>query len=135
MEPPTLEVQHAIQLFKSIPHVFELRGTKRFKPGNPLIELLACMRTGRRIPASVWQSFAATFASDGEGVLDPRHSTPKFAEGFWMAMYWETLARQIPQRAMRDAVSLGVPLVFLQAADECNSIDRGVWVYILLNSR
>ena len=38
-------------------------------------------------------------------------------------MYWETLSRQIPQRAQRDAKALGVPLVFLQAIDECNSIN------------
>ena len=41
-----------------------------------------------------------------------------------MAIYWDTLARWIPQRAKRDALGLGVPLVFLQAVDECNSIDR-----------
>ena len=35
-ETPSLEAQHAMQLFKAIPHVFELRGTKRFKIGDPL---------------------------------------------------------------------------------------------------
>ena len=39
-------------------------------------------------------------------------------------MYWETLSRWISQRAKRDARELGVPLVFLQAVDECNTIDR-----------
>ena len=53
-EAPSLEIQHAQRVFKSIQHVFELRGTKRFKTGDPLIELLACMRAGRRLPDAVW---------------------------------------------------------------------------------
>jgi len=56
-EPPTLEIQHAIRVFKSIPHVFELRGTKRFKASDPLIELLQCMRAGSRIPDDIWAAF------------------------------------------------------------------------------
>ena len=39
-----------------------------------------------------------------------------------MGIYWETLARWINTRARRDARRLGVPLVFLQAVDECNTI-------------
>ena len=39
-------------------------------------------------------------------------------------MCWETLSRWISKRAKRDARELGVPLVFLQAVDECNTIDR-----------
>ena len=35
-EPPSVEAQHAIKVFKNIPHVFELRGTKRFVPGGTL---------------------------------------------------------------------------------------------------
>ena len=105
-EPPDVEIQHAIRLFKAIPHVFELRGTKRFKAGDPLIQLLACMRIGRRIPQRVWKTFEKNFATDNDGVLDPRHKSPKFSQGFWMAIYWETLARQMSQRAQRDALSL-----------------------------
>ena len=48
----------------------------------------------------------------------------KFQSGSGLAMYWETLSRWMSQRASRDARALGVPLVFLQAADECNTIDR-----------
>ena len=40
-------------------------------------------------------------------------------------------ARWIPQRARRDARALGVPLVFLQAADECNTIDRSAALRML----
>jgi hypothetical protein len=122
-EPPSLEIQNAIKLFKSIPHVFEFRGTKRFHPGDPIIEFLNCMRAGRRIPQRVWKAFERTFATDGAGVLDPRHTSPKFSQGYGMSMYWETLARWQSRRARRDARSLGVPLVFLQAVDECNTID------------
>ena len=41
-----------------------------------------------------------------------------------MALYWETLSRWATRRSRRDALEAGVPLVFLQAVDECNSIDR-----------
>ena len=124
LEPPSLEVQHAIKVFGCIPHVFELRGTKRFKTGDPLITLLGCMRAGTKIPQRVWRAFERTFASDRRGILDPRHDMPKFRSGFGLAMYWETLSRWISQRARHDARACGVPLVFLQAADECNTIDR-----------
>ena len=46
-------------------------------------------------------------------------------------MYWDTLARWIAQRPRRDARALGVPLVFLQAADECNTIDRSAALRLL----
>ena len=123
-EPPSLEVQHAIKVFGSIPHVFELRGTKRFKAGDPLIQFLGCMRAGSRIPDRIWRQFEHTFATDQTGTLDPRHRSEKFLKGKGLAMYWETLSRWISQRAKRDARELGVPLVFLQAVDECNTIDR-----------
>ena len=124
-EAPTLEVQHAIEVFKAIPNVFELKGTKRFKAGDPLIEFLGCMRVGRAFPHHVWEAFVATIAidNDGTGITDPRHHDDNFKRGYGMAIYWETLARWIPQRARRDASDLGVPLVFLQAVGECNTID------------
>ena len=43
-EPPSIEVQNGCKLFKAIPHVFELHGTKRFVKGDPLAEFLTCMR-------------------------------------------------------------------------------------------
>ena len=44
---------------------------------------------------------------------------------FWdgVAIYWDTVARWITLRARRDASALGVPLVFLLSADECNTIN------------
>ena len=57
-EPPSVEVQHAIKVFGSIQHVFELRGTKRFKAGDPLVDFLECMRHGKRFPENrEWQSW------------------------------------------------------------------------------
>ena len=123
-EPPTVEIQHAIRLFGSIPHVFELRGTKRFKAGDPLADFLSCMRNGRKFPPRIWSAFQKTFAADNQGTLDERHKNPRFLHGFGLAMYWETLSRWISQRAQRDARALGTPLVFLQAVDECGTIDR-----------
>lgn len=127
-ETPSLEVQYGCKLFKAIPHVFELHGTKRFIKGDPLGEFLTCMRrrevTGLRFPPHVWSAFQDTFANDECGRLDPRHSEDKFRNGFGVAMYWETLARWIPARAKRDAAAAGVPMVCIQMHDECNSIDR-----------
>jgi hypothetical protein len=123
-EPPSLEVQHAIKVFAAIPYVFELQRTKRFKEGDPLVEFLSCMRQGLRYPRAVWAAFERTFARDREGHLDPRHGEDRFRGGYGMALYWETLSRWATRRSRRDAVEAGVPLVFLQAVDECNSIDR-----------
>ena len=94
-DPPTLEIQHGIRLFSRIPNVFELKGTKRFKPGDPLIEFLSCMRERRRFPPEIWAAFADRFASDndGSGRRDPRHQQDTFRHGYGMGMYWETLAR------------------------------------------
>ena len=127
-ETPSLEVQYGCKLFKAIPHVFELQGTKRFVKGDPLGEFLTCMRrrdfTGPRFPPHIWAAFQETFSNDKVGNLDPRHSEDRFRNGCGISIYWETLARWIPARARRDAESAGVPLVCLQMHDECNSIDR-----------
>ena len=127
-EAPSIEVQNGCKLFKAIPHVFELHGTKRFVKGDPLAEFLTCMRrqgvTGPRFPPHIWAAFEDTFARDAVGSLDPRHSEVRFRSGRGIAMCWATLAKWIPARAKRDAAAIGVPLVCLQVHDECNSIDR-----------
>ena len=89
------------------------------------------MRAGQRFPPHVWAAFEKTFAEDTQAALDPRHSDERFRCGYGMGMYWETISRWIPQRAMRDARALGVPVVFLQAADECNTIDRAAAARLL----
>ena len=134
-EPPDLEIQNAIRVFGRIPCVIELQGTKRFVPGDPLIKLLDCMRRGTRIPNPVWKAFEKTFASDSfpgkVPKLDSRHNERRFLDGYGMCMYWETLARWITKRARRDARVLGVPLVFMQAADECQTLDRDAYARLL----
>jgi len=136
-EPPSVEVQHACKLFEKIPYVFELRGTKRFVAGDPLAEFLTCMRADiepgcARFPPAVWEAFERTFAKDAEGILDGRHNEDKFINGHGLAIYWETVSRWSSQRAQRDARALGVPLVFLQAADECNTLtENGIRLRML----
>ena len=114
------EVQHAQEVFAKIPDVFELRGTMRFKSGDPLIDLLQCMRQGKKLPTPLWRKFHGRFAKDAEpGVPDPRFFEDKFRYGYCMSIYWSSLARMLSHRAVLDAKELQVPLVFLQAADEC----------------
>ena len=73
------EVQHAQEVFAKIPDVFELRGTMRFKSGDPLIDLLQCMRQGKKLPTPLWRKFQGRFAKDAEPVPDPRFSKTSFA--------------------------------------------------------
>jgi len=134
-EPPTLEVQSAIKIFKRISTVIELKETKRFVEGDPLIQFLDSMRKGVKIADNAWRAFEKTFAMDSmpgkEPEFDPRHDQPEYLEGYGLAMYWETLARWITRRARRDARVLGVPLVFLQAADECQTLDKEAYSRLL----
>ena len=90
------------------------------------------MRAGRKFPDKVWCAFQKQFASDNNGlVVDKRHREPKFRRGAGLAIYWETLSRWMSQRCRRDAYELQVPLVFPQAADECNTIDRDAYCRLL----
>ena len=49
-EKVDVEIQHASALFKRIPDVFELEGTKRFVDGDPLVDFLKHMRDGSPFP-------------------------------------------------------------------------------------
>ena len=122
----TTEIQHAQEVFCNVPDVFELQGTMRFVRGDSIIEFLQCMRAGRRFPANVWKAFEATFAKDLPGKPDPRHQDSNFAEGFGMAIYWETLSRMMSHRAVMDARKLAVPLLLVQCADECHGLEKQV---------
>lgn len=131
-EAPDVEIQQAIKAFGRTQDVFELRGTKRFVPGDPLIAFLQCMRRGEPFSPSVWAAFEKCVATDSAtGELDPRHAQQEYLEGYGLCMYWETLARWITKRARRDARALGVPLVFLQAADECSTLDKESYCRLL----
>ena len=120
------EIQHAQKLFCNIPDVFELRGTMRFVKNDPIIDFLHCMRSGSTFPSAVWTAFEATFAKDTPECPDPRHAETRFAEGFGMGIYWESLSRMISRRAVMDARKFGVPLLLAQCADECHDMDRNV---------
>ena len=56
------EVQHAQQLFANVQDVFELRGTKRFRDGDALIDLLQCIRRGQALSEKLWTAFQETWA-------------------------------------------------------------------------
>ena len=45
-------------------------------------------------------------------------STPLFADGHVVSIYWENISRSIVERSHRDAKKLDVPLYCLQAADQ-----------------
>lgn len=121
------EVQHAQKLFGSIPDVFELRGTMRFKQGDPLIDILHHMRFGLPFPDALWLRLAARFASEpSPGVEDPRFEEDKFRKGYGMSIYWASLGRMMCRRALLDAVSSAQPLVLLQAADHSADLDKQV---------
>ncbi|CAE7839254.1 PIF7 [Symbiodinium sp. CCMP2592] len=129
--PP--EVQHAQQVFANIQDVFELRGTKRFKDGDPLIELLQCMRAGRQLSEGLWMAFQQRFVTDAApGKPDARLQDENFRSGYCMSIYWASLSRMLFRRAILDAARGSVPLVLLQCADECSELDKEV-AFRLLN--
>ncbi len=120
------EIQHAQKLFCRLPDVFELRGTMRFVKGDPIIAFLQCMRTGGTFPPAVWAAFEDTFAKDAPDRPDPRHPKARFAEGFGMGIYWESLSRMISRRAVLGSRKFGVPLLLAQCADECSEMGKDV---------
>ena len=120
-----LEAQHAHDLFAAIPDVFELRGTKRFKPKDPLIDILQCMRAGQPFPEALWKQFQQRFVTDPKpGVADPRLDTAPFRTGYCMSIYWTSLVRMLYRRVISEATRLGKVMVMLQAADTCLDLDR-----------
>eukprot|EP00435_Cladocopium_sp_Y103_P001235 s5712_g1.t1 len=91
------EVQHAQRLFASIPDVFELRGTMRFKPGDPLIDILRHMQFGEQFPDDLWQQLQARFAVDAApGVQDPRFEETKFPRPSFLGDHSITKTEAIP---------------------------------------
>ena len=121
------EVQHAQKVFAEIPDVFELRGTMRFKPGDPLIDLLQCMRQGHPLPDAIWNAFQQRCARNTtSGNPDERFNLPRFRRGYCMSIYWASLVRMMYRRALLDAAQADQPLVLLQAADNASGLERNV---------
>lgn len=119
------EVQHAQSVFRSIPDVFELRGTMRFKPGDVLIEILQSMREGKSMSDDAWSKLQERcVANDSSGKLDPRLEDDHFARGYGMSIYWASLVRMMTRRTLFDARRADVPLVLLQTADSAIGLKR-----------
>ena len=114
-----LEVARAQKLFGRAHDVFELRGTMRFVPGDPLVELLQRMRAGLPFPeevwTTVWTAFQARRVSAGQdGASDERLLQENFRSGYGTSIHWNTLTRMMSRRAILDAAHSQVPLVMLQ---------------------
>ena len=119
------EIQHAQKVFGEVPDVFDLRGTMRLVTGDPLIDILQCMRAGRAFPDELWRQLKARFAQDaGVGQADPRLNEENFRSGYCMSIYWASLSRMLSRRAVLDARQAEVLLVLLQCADECSELDK-----------
>ena len=127
-----LEVQHAQKLFKQIPDVFELRGTMRFKPQDPLIEILHCMRGGHPMPESLWSQFQERVVRDETpGVVDARLNSDKFRSGYCMSIHWSSLIRMMYRRTVLEARRRKERLVFLQALDTSLELERDTKLRLL----
>ncbi|CAE7805372.1 unnamed protein product [Symbiodinium sp. CCMP2592] len=119
----SVEIQNAQAVFQAVPDVFELRGTKRFRPGDPLIEILQRMRTGQPFSDELWEQLRDRFVKDAcPGQCDPRLDEEGFLDGYCVSLYWSSLTRMMNRRVLVDAHRHGVPLVVLQCADECQGL-------------
>ena len=96
------EHQMGMKLFCKTPLRFELLETNRFKDQG-LRELMAFMRDpGKTIPASVKANWENMQLFDN----DPLLREQRFQDGHILAIYWDTVARCMMQRATRDAKAL-----------------------------
>ena len=97
-----LEVQAAQRVFGRAHDVFELRGTMRVVPGDPLVGLLQCVLDGSRFLDQVWTAFRARCASAENGVLDERVLEENFRSGYCLLIHWGTRNRMMNRRAILD---------------------------------
>ena len=96
-----------------------LRGTKRFQD-KELPALLDCLRAGRALPLALWSKLQKQFCSTDD--LEERLWQPLWLDGHEISIYWETISRWIPRRVRRDAQRLDVPVLHVQARDDCSNI-------------
>ena len=54
--------------------------------------------------------------------LEDRLWQPLWLDGHEISIYWETIARWIPRRVRRDAERLNVPVLHVQARDDCSNM-------------
>ena len=117
-----LEVAHAQKVFGRAHDVFELRGTMRFVPGDPLVELLQRMRAGLPFPEEVWTTVWTAFqarcvSADQDGASDERLLQENFRSGYGTSIHWNMLTRMMNRRTILDDGRSQVPL------DECMTMD------------
>ena len=72
------------------------------------------------MPQAVWSRLQKQFCSTGD--LEARLWQPLWLDGHEISIYWETIARWIPRRVRRDAERLNVPVLHVQARDDCSNM-------------
>ena len=119
-----VEQEQGIKLFANFRDVWVLTGTKRFLDDD-LPKLLQCLRSGKVMPRALWKSLEAQFCKLGEegdeDAAEQRLTQPRWLDGDEIGIYWETVGRWIPRRVRRDAQRLNVPVLHIQARDNCSN--------------
>ena len=119
-----VEQEQGIKLYQSFRDVWVLTGTKRFLDED-LPKLLQCLRSGAAMPESLWKNLEAQFCKLGDGAtedaVEKRLSDPFWLDGDEIGIYWDTVGRWIPRRVRRDAQRLNVPVIHVQAQDDCSN--------------
>ena len=110
----SVEAQTACDAFRAVDTVIELLETRRFED-KVLPEVMTFIREAddTRMPEDMWQSLLSRSIEKNQARLDDE----LFANGHLIAIFWETIARCIVERATRDAKRLDVPLIFCRACD------------------
>ena len=107
------EQQSAMTLFKRTPLCFELVASNRFKDDR-LRDLMVFMRKPlSTVPKKIKDSWNHILLKDG----DKRLKEERFQNGHLLGIYWDTVARCMMMRAMRDAKAAQEALYLIQAAD------------------
>jgi hypothetical protein len=100
-------------------------GTGRFstcESGQKLVQILECMRLGRRMPRDLWDELQKRELVEDE--RDPRLDEPRFRDGHEGGFLWEVVGRLQQLRAIRDAAAAGQRIFYAQAVDvPTNSVD------------
>jgi len=120
------EAQIAIRCFRDFDWVCILRETKRFRPGDPLKDILSNMRNansekGITMDPNLWnmlQKQCVPIDASGKFLPEPRFAEERFQCGHTISMYWQTISKFFYLHACRQASQLGTTLYWCQAVDE-----------------
>ena len=110
-----VENQCAAKLFMATPICHELRGSNRFKDPR-LKSLINYMRSPTHPMPDAIKAYWEQIQMKTD-VVDSRLLLDRFQTGHMLGIYWETVARWVLMRAVRDAKALRTPLYLIQAAD------------------